>query len=641
MITDRRANQTQSDYRVAQDSPLATSRLPHESGAKKSRNWLPIFGIVLIVAGVLFFAATSGVAAAKFLLGLWPLFALIAGVAAVMGFAVDRKPRSPVGGMLLLFVGALFSIARFDSGLNPIQIYGRYWIVLLGIFAAVELVRYYSHRQTDGKPPRLFGVGRLLVITLIAGTGVVANRAAMNGSFLGSVPLPGILENFRASLLGDNYTFTDEPVSLRTLKPGDRLIINNPYGDIKVDGGASVARATLTQGVRSWNQEKANQIADKINLVVDETGANEYTITTNREEVKQEFDRQFTTNISLDVPSYVTVTVTSSYGTVTASKVEGLAVNAKYGKIEASDIAGNVSFTLTSTNISAANIRGNVAITGARNVNLTNVSGGVEVDAKRGTVDLRQVKGEVKVDAQYSRITARDLAQNAVLKTQHSRVTVSKAAGVEIEAPHSNVSATTINGDLKIDTSHENVEVKDVSGDVTVTAEHANVKAEDIRGATNITTTHGKVQVKDFHGGVAIQTSFDDVVLTVPTELAGNVTVENSRGEIKADLPLGGNYRIEAESDSGRVRATGFDTSSSRDRERFTYSSGSGAPLVSLKTTYDTITVRAVGTRVAPPPPPPTPSTPAGPTTPLPADAPKPIPPNASRDRQPGLQEKR
>lgn len=640
MISDRRANQTQSDYRVAQDSPLATSRLPHESGTKKSRNWLPIFGIVLIVAGVLFFAATSGVAAAKFLLGLWPLFALIAGVAAVMGFAVDRKPRSPVGGMLLLFVGALFSIARFDSGLNPIQIYGRYWIVLLGIFAAVELVRYYSHRQTDGKPPRLFGVGRMLVITLIVGTGVVANRAAMNGELLGSLRLPGFLDTILDSALGDRYTFTDEAATLANLPPGSRVIINNPYGNVKVSGAAASARATLVQVVRARNQEKAKEVADQINLDVSETGPNEYTLTTNREEVKEVFKGQFNTDIQLDVPPSVSVTVTSSYGTVAASKIEGLTVTAKYGKVEASDIMGNLAFNLTSTDVTAANVKGNIVISGGDDVRLSNVSGSVEVGAKNGSVDLQAVSGAVKVDAPYSRITARDLAQKAVLKTQSSRVTVSKAAGVSIEAPNSNITATDISGDLKIETSQKNVEVKDLSGNLTLDADHTNVSADGIQGIAVIKTSHGKVEVKNFRGAMKIETSYRDVFVSAPGEIAGDIIVENSHGEIKADLPLGGNYRIEAESDSGRVRATGFDTSSSRDRERFTYSSGSGAPLVSLKTTYDTITVRAVGTRVAPPPPP-TPSTPAGPTTPLPADAPKPIPPNASRDRQPGLQEKR
>ena len=606
MTTERRTTQTQTDYQVAADSPLATTRLKQ----KKSRNWLPFFGIVLILAGVIFFAATSGIAGAKFLVGLWPLFALIAGVAAVMGFAVERKPRSPVGGMLLLFVGTLFSVARFDSGLNPIQVYGRYWILLLAIFAAVELVRYYTHRESEGRPPKLFGVGRLFIITLIVGTGVVANRAAMNGSFLGTLPLGGFLGNLRDSVIGENFTFTDEPIALANLKPGSRLIINNPYGNVKVEGAKTTARATLSQGVRAWNQETAKQIADKINLNVSETGAGEYTITTNREEVKETVNRQFNTDIQIEVPSSVTITVINSYGTVAASKVGGLAVTSKYGRVEANDISGNLSFTLTATDVNASNVLGNVAITGGDEVRLNKITGNVEVAGKNGSVDLREVSGEVKVDAPHSRITAQDLAQNAVLKTEHSRVNVTKAAGVTVDAPYSDVIASNINGDLKIETSHSDVELKSISGNVVIIAEQTQVRVNEIQGTASISTSHGNVEVKNFHEGLNIQTSYRDVSLSASGELTGDVIVENSHGDIKAVIAQGTNFKVDAESDNGRVKLVGFGESPNRDRESFAYSSGTGAPVIKLRTSYKTITVQALGLRQAiqPPPPPPPPA---------------------------------
>src|SRR5262245_28804667 len=84
---------------------------------------------------------------------LWPVFLICAGVVRVMGFAVERKPRSPLIGMLLIIVGVLFLAARFQPGLNALQIYGRYWVLLLLVFASVDLVRYYSHRHTDVPPP--------------------------------------------------------------------------------------------------------------------------------------------------------------------------------------------------------------------------------------------------------------------------------------------------------------------------------------------------------------------------------------------------------------------------------------------------------------------------------------------------------
>src|SRR5215813_3965158 len=185
-------------------------------GRKKTD--LLFLGIVLILAGLVFFAALSGVGAAKWLLGLWPVLMLIMGVAGVMGFAIERKPRSPVSGMLLIFIGVLFGAARLHSDLNAIQIYGRYWILLLGVFAAVELVRHYSHRQTEGAPPRLLTFGKALLVFFLVTTGVLAGRVTTNGSVMTSIKLPGFLNNLRDSFLGETYTFTNEPVTIADIK---------------------------------------------------------------------------------------------------------------------------------------------------------------------------------------------------------------------------------------------------------------------------------------------------------------------------------------------------------------------------------------------------------------------------------------
>src|SRR5215468_3607849 len=114
------------------------------SAQSKSARGTLLLGLVLVAAGVLFFIA-PGSSVAGWLMRLWPVFLVCAGVARVMGFAVERKPRSPIGGMLLIIIGVLFFVSRFHTELNALQIYGRYWIVLLGVFASVELIRFYSH----------------------------------------------------------------------------------------------------------------------------------------------------------------------------------------------------------------------------------------------------------------------------------------------------------------------------------------------------------------------------------------------------------------------------------------------------------------------------------------------------------------
>ncbi|HKP12678.1 MAG TPA: hypothetical protein VJZ91_11225, partial [Blastocatellia bacterium] len=122
-----------------------------------------LLGLLLVGVGVLVLLAPAGFGVRGWLMRLWPTLLIFAGVIRVMGFAVERKPRSPVGGMLLITIGALFFAGRFHTDLNAVALYGRYWILLLLIFAGIELVRFYSHRNTYGPPPRLFSAGRVIV----------------------------------------------------------------------------------------------------------------------------------------------------------------------------------------------------------------------------------------------------------------------------------------------------------------------------------------------------------------------------------------------------------------------------------------------------------------------------------------------
>jgi uncharacterized membrane protein HdeD (DUF308 family) len=570
------------------------------SSTGKKKNWLPFIGGMLVVAGLIFFAATSGMAAAQWLLGLWPLFAIIAGVAGVMGFAVERKPKSPVSGMLLIFVGVLFSAGRFHPNLNALQIYGRYWILLLFVFAGVELIRHYSHRQNDGKPPRLFSFGKLLMVTLIVGSGVLANRIAVNNpSLLSSLKLPGFLSTLRDSVIGEKYTFTDEAITISTIRPNSVLTVQNSYGNVKVVGGAPVLRAYLVKDVAAWKREDASEISEKIKLLTSQAPDGSYTITTNRDEVNDEIKHEFNTHIQIEVPSSVGLSITNSYGTVTTNQIQGdVIIKSSFGRAEANAVAGNAIFHLKNSEIVASAINGNVTVTGAKKVKMYNIAGAVKVEANRGSVDVSDVSGIVTIDASQSRIILQNLQESATIKTSHENVKVTNAASVTITAPYSEVSAINIRGDLRIESSNKDIRATSISGNLTIQAELADVRAEDVQGVVKIETSHGEVSVKNFHQGVDVETSYKDVVLTVAEQVAGDINVENNRGEIKVVLPQTSSFHIDAESEGGRVKTKGFNDMEQTDRDSLHAVQGSDGPTIRLRTDRD-IHVQASGLRQA------------------------------------------
>src|SRR5262249_36324552 len=131
---------------------------------------------------------------------LWPVFLVLAGLLSVAGFAIERRPRSPLGGALLVALGTVLLVGRIDSPSDPVKTYGKYWILVLGIYSLAELLRFYSHRHGEGQQPRLFSVPKLITILLIAGTGILSNRVAGKGqSFLEMARIPAGL-----AVLGDS-----------------------------------------------------------------------------------------------------------------------------------------------------------------------------------------------------------------------------------------------------------------------------------------------------------------------------------------------------------------------------------------------------------------------------------------------------
>jgi DUF4097 and DUF4098 domain-containing protein YvlB/uncharacterized membrane protein HdeD (DUF308 family) len=562
--------------------------------SRKHRRGTLLLGLLLLAAGLVLVLAPAGSGIAGWLIALWPVFLICAGVVRVMGFAVERKPRSPLVGTLLIIVGVLFLAARFQPGLNALQIYGRFWVLLLVVYASVELVRFYSHRHTEGPPPRVFTPMRVVVLLLLVFTGVLANHAASNPSVLSALRLPGFLGGLRDSVVGEAYAFTDQQVVNSDIRRGMKVNINNSYGSVKVTGGGTALKATLVKGVRGWNQDEARKVADRIRLLVDQ-GGDELTITTNRDQV----DGQFTTDIQVDLPSYASVSITDSYGSITATGIEeGLTVKASYGQAEMKGIKGDVNLALNYYfDITAANIDGDLTVTGARNAAISNLSGALSLSGRNGVIDLREVSGEVHVDAPLSRITAQGIDQPAEFKTEHASVDISRAEDVTVNAPHCDVHAKNISGDLRILSSNSSVQLASITGDVEVDAEQCSVSAEDVHGAVGIKTSHGNVTVKNFYEGVRVETSYRDVTLQAAGDPAGDIVVQNNHGQIKLVLPQSSQFRLDAQSASGQIQPIGFGELGERVRDSLIAALGSEGPSIKLRTSYKNIIIQASGAR--------------------------------------------
>jgi DUF4097 and DUF4098 domain-containing protein YvlB/uncharacterized membrane protein HdeD (DUF308 family) len=563
------------------------------ASSRKHRRGTLLLGLLLLGAGLVLVLAPAGSGVAGWLIALWPVFLICAGVVRVMGFAVERKPRSPLVGTLLIIVGLLFLAARFQPGLNALQVYGRFWVLLLVVYAGVELVRYYSHSHAEGPPPRVFTPMRVLVVFLIVCTGVLANHAASRPSVLSALRLPAFLSGLRDSVVGETYAFSVQQVVNADIKRGMKVTINNSYGNVKVTGGSSALKATLVKGVRGWSQDDARKVADRIQLLINKS-ADELTITTNRDQV----DGQFTTDIQVELPSYASISITDSYGSIIATGIqEGLTGKASYGQAELTDIRGDVNLALSYYDITASNLDGDLTVSGARNARISALAGALNLGGRNGAVDLREISGEVRVDAPFSRITAQGFYQSAELKTEHASVDISRAEDVTVNAPHCDVHARNISGDLRIVSSNNSIQLLSITGNVQVDAEQCSVNADDVHGTVVIKTSHGDVAVKDFYEGVQVETSYRDVTLQAAGDPAGDIVVQNNHGQIKLVLPQSSQFRLDAQTASGQIQPIGFGELGERVRDSLIAALGSDGPSIKLRTSYKNIIIQASAAR--------------------------------------------
>jgi DUF4097 and DUF4098 domain-containing protein YvlB len=566
------------------------------SGTKRGRGWV-ILGLILMAAGLIFVVPAFGVptvfgSLSRWLSRLSPLFLLLAGLARLAGFAFERKPRSPFDGTLLIAIGLVLLAGNANPGLSPLQLYGKYWPVLLAVIAGVQLLGYYSHRTQYGRQPSAFRPVPILLIGFVIATGVIANRvAATHPSFLSGFNLTSTqpARDARTAAGVEPYSFTEQTLISQNVPSGARITIDNRFGDVRVNGGSTSLRATLIKTVKAASSKDAREVADGIKLVVEKT-----TEGFNISAVTAHAGQQSGATIQVETPAAVGLSMNGSNGSLVAARIEGsVAVNATNGQVRLSDITGSVHLSLNNSDVEASRIRGDLVGAGARNAHFSGVSGGVDIRASNGVVEVGDVSGPVRVEGSSCRIRAEDLRDRADLRTRSGAVDVARATTLTVEAPLSEVRATDIRGDLRVNSSGRAITVGSVTGAIKIVADRSPVTADEINGRVDIETSKAAVSLRNFHGAVRLQTSYNLATLEAVTSPRSDIDVENNHGDIKLVLPGFSTFQLNATSRSGLIKPIGFGDYAAPLKENLSF--GSGGPAVTLRTSYGSITLQASG----------------------------------------------
>ncbi len=134
-----------------------------------------------------------------------------------------RQRSSIFTGLLLILLGILFLLQRFDPQLGIGHLLSRYWPVLLILWGLAKLIDHFTAQRTgEGRPPILSGPEAALMILVIA----VLIGMSLRETILDRVSSWSSDADDSAGFFGQKYSDSQE-LPAKKLAPGAHVIIRD------------------------------------------------------------------------------------------------------------------------------------------------------------------------------------------------------------------------------------------------------------------------------------------------------------------------------------------------------------------------------------------------------------------------------
>lgn len=525
-----------------------------------------LFGIALIGMGVYFFVSPERATALQYLSRFWPIFLILAGGLRVFGYLIDRHPRSPVGGMLLLALGGILLASIWRGEHTFFQVAGTYWFFFLLAFVLGRLLRQYTHRPEDGRRYQTFSPGGIAAMILIVGVGMTSHYVATKRINL-NVGLGrfGLVKDY---LFGSQLTIEDPQAQIFTLPPNGTLKFSDLPGEIEISAmPQATPSARLIKHIRSTSQTEAEQVAQRIKLEIAANGSQLH-FQVRAQDIQQDFQTKLVitlpqTKIDLELVNILgAVRISGNQGNLAIRGCEQLQISQSQGLIDVASPRGAVEIS---------QIRGGVTLRQIRRaVELREIEGPVSLEAQGGSIAINKAMGEIAGTVSDSRIELKEIRLASgqappsgklirLENVRNSRFVLEDIKGsIHIDAEQTGIEAEAIEGDLSLGTSGQRVRVAQMIGQINISAEDGTVEVSDLKGSAKIEATRD-IAVRNFKGQLDVASRLGSITLSTEEKLTAPLKVTNDRGRTKISIPGESEFRLDAESDHGRVRISGFE----------------------------------------------------------------------------------
>jgi DUF4097 and DUF4098 domain-containing protein YvlB len=470
-----------------------------------------------------------------------------------------------IGPLLLILIGGLFLMNNLRPDLPLLEVMGRYWPVLLiawGVLRLLEIL-YWSLRS---RPLPAAGVSggewTLVVLIALVGSGLYFTHRLVAKWPEGRLNMRGI------EIFGESYDF---PLSAqKAAGKTPRVVIENLRGNARVVGiDSEEVKVSGRKTIRAFQQSDANTANQQSPLEILATG-DRIVVRTNQDRASGE--QRISADLEISVPRGATVEARGRFGDFDISEITGgVEVDSDNAGVRLNNIGGNARLDLRRSDI----------------VRAVNVKGAVDIKGGRGQeVELENIEGQVTVNGSFAGdMQFRNLAKPLRFDSSQTGLSVEKVPG-QIRVALGQITAENVVGPMRLTSRSRDVVIGDVSQSVEIVLDRGDI---DVRP--------GKAPLAKMD----IETRSGNILMALPESAKFDLTAVTRRGQVENEY--GEPLRVVAE--SGRDRSHGATLAGVV---------GQG-PQLKLTTDRGTITVRKasgieVSRRTAAPPAPPNPPAP-------------------------------
>ena len=448
------------------------------------------------------------------------------------GSQPQQQRRSIFAGLLLILLGVLFLLHRFDPELGIGHLIGRFWPLLLIVWGIAKLIDHLSAQRGGGaRPPVLSGGEAALLVLLVAALGGIWVTDYLHDKH------PQLeLDNIFSQRHSDNQELPPQ-----TIPSGAQVTVQTGHGDLKIhaEDGDEV-RVEVSRSASASSESSANERLKAVRVVIDRSGSS-YVI---HPLSQDQAGGSVSVDLDVALPKQVVLTAASARGDISISGISGpISATAQNGDVEVHDAGSDVSVQLQKGDARLSDVAGNVRITG-----------------KGSQIDVSDVKGDALIEGDfYGPIRVRNVA-----KTTH------------YASMRSDLTLLHLTGELQLDSGQ--IEISDVGGFAKLVTHNKDIQVENVSGRLDITDSHG------------------DIVVRFSQPPKEEINIVNDSGEVEITLPDKSSFEIAATSRSGEVQSDFENPSlrlaNDSDTGRLNGVVGSHGPKITITTSYGTISLR-------------------------------------------------